>query len=323
MANTGSVFGGKPPLSGVERFEQICEQGAYIQDMAYLGEDEETIDALWRELDLEGLKGKPVAIAGGRLICPAINADGEMVLGTTQNTHIEGDYLGLSWAVAYDSAIEGEATSYFCHVIATEPPDTYKDEMLHQITKHYCTYVTVADSTVDILGVEERHRLRNLANDAFTLRIDQAALDEEMSDQEKMHLLFQMFNVILFPDETDSSQEGAEIQANYQHMIERLSYLNSLGMLKGTVVASPALLVRKPGSDDAQLYMQDDANPYIGQIASFGLDIAIFESAEGYRHEERWRMLCLELVSEDADMLSMPVIPGKTKLIESSQESDF
>lgn len=297
------------PVDNVQRIEKLKEDAVFLQTMADFNEDQEAIEWVSQQLEVAPLAGMPVSIQGGRVQVPAVgNSEGTYVL--TPNTEASGYYLGMTWR-QYDSDIfPGSTESHLLHVISTGEPYIYLDSEGNEVSVSPRTYVTAADSDLTITGQVGRHDFRRLANDGFSQKIDEIALDDSSEINEKLSLIARMFGEI--PQDEDAKKDLA-----YQ----RLSYLNHLGIFNDYICEAKYAYSRK-NSDTISVVFPPEGLRFTGTVVMAGFDGVLKTDDEGDLIISADEGLCLELFHPTLGYISVPYIEGSTRLHPNTNKTD-
>jgi len=288
-------------VNTVQFVEELKDDSIFLQTMADFNEDISAIDELSAMLDYEKLEGRHIRIRGGRIQVPAIDSEeGRFVLVPHEVT--TGVYLGMRWKQYPSDVYPGMTENQLVHVLSTGVRYTYEDDEGNENTHSPRTFVTAADSNIQLLGQEERHDYRRLAKDGFSLRLDEIALDDTMDLNQKLLLCTKMFGEI----SSDASPEFSEL------MHQRLSYLNHLGFFNGHMFQTQYIFQRT-GDEVRVLFLTEDLISS-APVLMAGFDGILRHNSDGSASMTAEKYLCLELEHPLLGIVSAPIIPGKTHL---------
>jgi hypothetical protein len=291
------------PMDTVQRFEKVREDAAYLQWMADLGDDLESINELTSKIKLTEVLGRPVHIYGGKLQTPALQDDNALN-ALIENDVASGTYLGLRWRKFSDNSV-APSQWQLCHVLANGGEE-FEDFEGNEYTINRRTFVTAYDSHPQIATQADRHDFRKLHDDAFSLKLDQIAVDSEMNHNEKLRIYADMFGCI---------SEDNEAPEKIDMMNHRLSYLNHLKVFNGMVCVTPYAYARTPEGKTS--YLTNEPEMMVGTVFMVGFDKLARRLGDDILLSDE-SVLCLEIITEGGIVISAPYIPSKTALYERS-----
>jgi hypothetical protein len=294
------------PRDNVQYFERLRENGEMLQTMADLQEDVDTINTLTAQLELDQLLGLPVEISGGSVQVPALVEDDL----ETQNSFmpnqqgVTGEYHGVSWREIPSTFFPGQREWRLCHRILTGQ-ESYFDEQGWRHKIENFTYVTLPDAEVEIISQAGSHDFRRLASDGFSLKLDEVVLDESMDLSEKLDLIARMFGKF---------QSGENSGNTSALRLQRLSYLNHLGLFSNSYAVTPFAYLRD--ADGSTMVLSNAHAGNIGGIVRMvGFDFPMVTyGSDKHEIQTETQILCLELEIDGYGLTSAPYVPGETRL---------
>lgn len=184
-------------------------------------------------ISMEGLDGYPFALPNERA--------GEL-------TKQHGTYEGLSVHYVFDGNQEAHYPALM-HTIYTGSSQRVLDDCGDRQQMHYYDYVLVRGSEVVSALPLSAHSFRDLASDRVIGEIDRIAIDEHRSAAEKVSNLRFMNQVL--------ANLEAEDELNHQ----RVSYINSLGLLDGVSMLINDMIITDQHDPGTVLYMSQPSEP--------------------------------------------------------------
>jgi hypothetical protein len=290
-------------IDNVQRFEILKRDADELQELAYTDTDPSDLSELLKVIDSSSLVGIHVAITDGMLESRALdeNLEQKTVFVPMGNNEAVGQYQGLAWRFEGFQMPDGSSNVMYrvCHVVAGEKM-TYIDDEGDHIEKTPIAYVTAPDSAVEIISPIGSHDYRELEDDAFTLRIDQVAMDDSVDLTERANRIAQLFRIV----------NTAALDQNRQKLYrQRISYLNSIGLFDDAVVISPYGVFR---SENGRNIVTTDSRNFVAEVGYVALDISLdTQGAE----EVGAVALSYEVSIHGIGAVSIPHIKGLTKII--------
>lgn len=167
---------------------------------------------------------------------------------------VTGSYRGIVMLEVHDPKAE-VAQFRLLHQIYTGSSALVSDAFYNMDQKHFYDYVLVHGSEVVAVDPVNAHSLIDLERDRITAQVDEIVLDETKDPAKRVNEVGLLLNEVL------GSEEENELSQ------QRVSYLNSLGLLKEVVIltddlvlgdkkafeSSPHLLFSE-GSTDFEIY---------------------------------------------------------------------
>lgn len=300
--------GNRFPDDNVQHFERVRDYVQFLQDMADLDEDEDTLNQLAGQVETDRLCGLPVRISGGLIQVHALDEETMSAKFFVKHTgYVEGEYRGLSWRYCVGGDEATTDTWQLCHVVTTGS-DTFLNDEGDEMTARRNTFVTAANSDVLIIGAQGSHDYRLLQDDHVALVIDQLVF----GDREPNNMLKHVAK--LFPIVMNTNVATPESVRRLQ----RLSYANELGLFRGMEVMSPVGYKRSALGFELFASTEGDVNGYVMNVG-FDFPVCVDETGD-YDFDQTRAGLCLEVQMQDHGHISVPYMPGATELSHSPYE---
>jgi len=234
-------------------------------DEADSGPIKEWINELEKQHPLIGQE----VVVYGQVLTPSMGDNGVVHPLTTgvdkEGNAVEGKYCGYMVCTAYDPVLD-ESGDILAHMVKTST-ESYADEFGNVITKDSFTYVWVWGSEVIPKLPLLAHSLEDLKDDEPVDEFDRLTLESAMPRAEVVRRIGSIANRLFINTEYDQAEMNQQ----------RVSYLNSLGILDGIVLVTRDVLVM-----DRDDYIKGDNIRYSDMSNVLHLKPQAFDILPGY-----------------------------------------